>query len=169
MSGSQWRLRGWVRGGVVAAVAALSCVSAARKRELIEAYAAADCVTPVLSATDGSAAIRMWRTSVARSKGAPIDLRASESPEGRVVVRDSGTGSVEFIIRQEDYVLPADIRVDRRRKHLYVKQSGRDAVFSTLKTVLVQYDLVSKRETERVPVEPSDLPAECPANETGKG
>ena len=64
--------------------------------------------------------------------------------------------------------MPADIRVDAGGGHLYIKQSGRDAVFGRMKIVLVEYDLVARQQTEAISVEPQGLPEECPANGTAR-
>jgi hypothetical protein len=147
------------------AALALGASSCGRDRdaELIHAYSAASCVSPVIAA-DVQPPSRQWHRPIALLDGRRVVVMGVRAPGGAISLLYSGMTQPAVAANGGDYVYPSDVRWDRDRNRLYVKAQGVSAAGGE-RTVLFEYDLAAQREVRRKSVEPGDLPAECPTEQ----
>jgi hypothetical protein len=144
-----------------------ACSKGAREHPIITAYVTAECVPPTWFSTNGSQPVRYWKTEVARPRGGTFVIRAIQAPGGQLFLENAASGTAEFFAPRSDYVLPADVRLDRARGHVYVKLVGVDAFLPVSRTILTDVDLKGPASTSIV-VEPSVLPPECAMNKSAR-
>jgi hypothetical protein len=148
----------------VVASSLLGCSSAVRSGDLIERYKNAECIAPVRK----SASSRSWSYKARIQNGEEVLVDGIEAPGGVVAVTFGSTGQREIAVRPGDYIYPADVRIDAKRQLLYVKAHGRRAwtVRPVTETLLFEYSLPLRKQTNRQLVDPVALPPECQETRT---
>jgi hypothetical protein len=107
----------------------------------------------------------MWNYLLKTPEGLTVKITGTAIPGGNIEVAYL-QGEVSGITADAgDYIYPADVRFDRANEHLYVKADGTPAAFGRRETWLFEIDLPQRRQVQKVRVEPSVLPEECPASD----
>src|SRR5262245_12577395 len=107
---------------------------------------------------------RSWSYKVRIQNGEEVLVDGKEAPGGVVGVTFGSTGQREIAVRPGDYVYPVDVRIDATRQLLYVKAHGGPAwaVRPVTETLLFEYSLPLRKQTNSQLVDPDVLPPECP-------
>jgi hypothetical protein len=137
------------------------CSLPRRQHAVIDAYKTAVCV-PVLAQSEiRPPSVRAWDATVRTGSGTSVVLSGYQGPGAGIVAKEVRTGEIHVVADAGDYVYPADVRTTADFARVYVKADGLAGGISR-ETWLFEYDLTQFRELNRVRVEPSVLPPECP-------
>jgi hypothetical protein len=140
------------------------CALPRRQHPVIDRYKAADCL-PLLAEPRVKPPVREWDATVRTRTGSEIAISGYQAVSGRIVARDKRTGEAHVVATAGDYVYPADVRISSDFARVYVKADGL-AGGLWHETWLFEYDLTQYRQLDRIRVDPSVLPAECPGGPT---
>jgi hypothetical protein len=147
---------------LIVLVMSLRCTRTVRSGKLIAEYSRAVCI-PVRFGPGISPPTRAWDYVLKTAGGIEVQISGAEMPGGRISVKYASDGRTEVAADAGDYIYPADVRFDPAANNLYIKASGVPAAFGRPQTWLFEYDVNHRRQSERVRVDPSVLPEECPA------
>jgi hypothetical protein len=143
---------------LLAVVFLAGCDRIIRTGAIIDQYSRAECVPVTLGS--GSPA-RTWNYTLESREGSSMEINGRAVPGGRIDVKYGSDGKDEVAADAGDYIYPADVRFNRVSEHLFLLASG-VTPFNQPQTWLFEYDLQHRRQIQRVRVDPSVLPHECP-------
>jgi len=144
---------------LIVVIVLAGCTRTIRTGALIDKYSNADCVPVKL----GQPRTRIWDYTLQTREGISIHLSGAQVPGGRIDLRYRPSGPEIIAADAEDYIYPADVRVDLADENLYIRASG-IPVFGDSQTWLFEYNLKKQQQTARARVDPGVLPQECPVN-----
>lgn len=149
---------------VFAVVALSGCTRPIRTGAVIDRYSRAECIPVAYIDPTLPYPVKEWNYILKTPKGTIVKIIGQAIPGGNiglVYVPNDGGG---ITADAGDYIYPADVRFDRTNEHVYVKASGRPAAFGGEQTWLFELDIPQRRQVQKVRVEPSVLPQECPVS-----
>src|SRR5262249_35470080 len=135
-----------------------------RQHPVIDRYKTAACL-PLLAESRVQPSVREWDAPVRTASGTELVISGYQAVGGAVVARDKRTGATHVVANAGDYVYPADVRTSSDFTRVYVKAAGLAGGLSE-ETWLFEYDLTEYRQLNKIPVDPSVLPPECPGEPT---